>query len=113
MNIITNTIIEPLNKYFSTLNKLGCYNYDDTHKLIIISFLEELLTQSWCAFITDKDYNVIINAFYCLINNSELVDFPSYPSYNSLIRKDVLGKLSLTEDSEFRIVEDTILRSKT
>lgn len=68
---------EAFTRYFNILSKLGYMNYSDVNKLLVISFIEELLTGDLSSFIDEKDYRSIINVIYCISNNTCLLDLPS------------------------------------
>lgn len=59
MDDITNIAEEALKRYFNALSKLGYKNYDDVSKLLVLLFIEELLTSEFSFYITESDYKSI------------------------------------------------------
>lgn len=104
MDNITKITEKTLTKYFNVLSKLGYKSYNDVNKLLVLSFIEELLTSELSFFITEGDYRSITNAVYCLMGNNCLISLPSYPTWDNLIH-------STNIDVRYRISEDSILRN--
>lgn len=62
----TKETLEALNRYFTTLSAIGYKDYCSVTKLLIMSFLEELLTGYMAPLITEEDYHTIMNSINCL-----------------------------------------------
>lgn len=99
---ITNDVFKAVNRYFHTLSNLGYKKDKEVFSLIIYLFLEELLCGSWSQFITEKDYNAIDRALYCLYGTSCMILYPDY-------KKAHIEAIKSMPD-EYRISEDVILR---
>lgn len=99
---VTNDVLNVLNRYFHTLSVLGYKKDKDVYNLIVYLFLEELLCGSMSQFITEKDYNIIDKALYCLYGTSCMMPYPDY-------KKTYLDVVKSAPD-EYRISEDGILR---
>lgn len=108
---ITNISKEALTRYFNILSTLGYKNYKEVDKLIVLLFIEELLTSELSYFINEQDYKTISNIIACLEGSSCMIDIPLYETYDSLIHKD-LRELTyrITEDSILRYTENNLLR---
>lgn len=107
MDNITNIAEESLIRYFNALSKLGYKNYDDVYKLLVLLFIEELLTSEFSFYITEEDYKSITNALYCIMGNNCLINLPSYTTWDSLFHDN----LNYLEYIRFRITEDSIIRN--
>ena len=106
MEEVTNITENTVNRYFNSLSKLGYRNYTDVYKIIILTFLEELLDYDFFGFVSEEDYNAIMKAIYCLADNTCTIEFPSYATYDSIFRKsDVDLTPRVTEDGIFRTSE--------
>lgn len=106
MEEVTNLTENTINRYFNSLSKLGYKNYTDVYKIIILTFLEELLGYDFFGFVSEEDYNVIMKAIYCLADNTCIIEFPSYATYDSIFRKsDIDLTPRITEDGIFRTSE--------
>nr|DAG91959.1 MAG TPA: hypothetical protein [Crassvirales sp.] len=116
MDDITNIAEEALKRYFNALSKLGYKNYNDVSKLLVLLFIEELLTSEFSFYITESDYKSITNALYCIMGNNCLIDLPSYATYDSLFHYNSnyleYIKCRITEDSIIRSTEDSNIRIK-
>ena len=66
MDKLTSLSINYLDTYFHTLSVLGYKDYNSVYKLLILLFIEELLTGEFSIFINEKDYRNITNLLYCL-----------------------------------------------
>lgn len=104
MEEVTNITENTINRYFNSLSKLGYKNYTDVYKIIILTFLEELLGYDFFEFVSEEDYTAIMQAIYCLAGNTCIIEFPSYATYDSIFRK---SDVDLTP----RITEGGILRT--
>lgn len=97
---IANNAIE---RYFNSLSKFGYKKYSDVNKLLVLLFIEELLTGELSFFINECDYRSIINVLYCIFGSTCLIDLPSFDVYDNIYHKD---NTKLT----YRITEDWLLR---
>ena len=52
MEEVTNITENTVNRYFNSLSKLGYRNYTDVYKIIILTFLEELLDYDFFGFVS-------------------------------------------------------------
>lgn len=116
MDNITNVTSDALKNYFNTLSKLGYKNYNDVSKLIVLLFIEELLTSELSSYVTENDYRSIINASYCIMSNNCLINFPSYTTWDSLFHNDPnylqYIRYRTTEGSVIRITEDSRIKAE-
>lgn len=107
MDNVTNTANEALRRYFNALSKLGYKNYSDVAKLLVLLFIEELLTSEFSFYVTEEDYRSITNALYCIMGNNCLIDLPSYTTYDSLFHDNP----NYLEYIRYRITEDSTIRN--
>lgn len=110
---ITKIVSKGINNYYDSLSILGYRPQSDIDKLIVLMFIEEVLTQDMRIFVTEEDYKVIDKALNCLYGDC-LVPFPQYKA----------GKLSsftdggivsprITEGSNIRVTEDNNVRFRS
>lgn len=107
MDNITNIANEAIKRYFNALYKLGYKNYNDVAKLLVLLFIEELLTSEFSFYITEEDYKSITNVIYCIMGNNCLIDLPSYATWDSLFHNNP----SYLDSIRYRITEDSILKN--
>ena len=63
---LTNKVFESLDRYFYILSKRGYNNYCEVNKLLIVSFIEELLTGAMASMVTEEDYDIVTKVINCL-----------------------------------------------
>lgn len=106
---ISNDVYTSLKKYFCTLTHLGYKPYNEVEKLLILCFIEELLTGDMAFFITEEDYNNIDKALNCIYGSCMI----SYPNYKKAVDKPVrkvYEQYRVTESNILRETEDNFLR---
>ena len=94
---ITNITNEALRRYFKSLATFGYMKYSEVDKLIVLSFIEELMTGPLSIYITEEDYKVLLNALECLYGSTCLIDFPSYNVYDNIIH-EIRKEFNFVED---------------
>ena len=107
MDNVTNIANEALRRYFNALSKLGYKDYNDVAKLLVLLFVEELLTSEFSFYVTEEDYRSITNALYCIMGNNCLIDLPSYTTYDSIFHDNP----NYLEYIRYRITEDSTIRN--
>lgn len=111
MDKLTSLSVDSLNRYFHTLSVLGYKNYNSVYRLLILLFIEELLTGELSIFINEDDYRVIINLLYCLYGSDCMIGFPSYNNMDSLIHPNKTPLIPrITETQIIRISENDLMR---
>lgn len=81
---ITRKALNSVDNYFNTLAQFGYKKQLDVDKLLILLFIEELLTEEMRFFVTEEDYRSIDNALNCLYGSSCLIPYPQYINDDSL-----------------------------
>lgn len=107
MDNISDIVSKAYERYFSTLSKTGYVAYSEVSKLLYLTLTEELLTGYMSKYITEKDYNSIVNTIYCVLGNTCMANLPNYNTWDSLNHENK-NINSLT----YRVTEDTILRNR-
>lgn len=111
---LTNLTLDSIIKYFNIVSKLGYKEYNDVYKVLILIFIEELLTSDFSYFINEKDYKTISNSINCLLGSSCLINMPLYNTYDSLLHEKKFDLITrITEDYLIRITEDNVVRIKS
>lgn len=114
MDAITNISFKALKRYFHSLSVLGYRNYADVNKMLILLYIEEILTGEMALYITEEDLRVISNALNCLYGSTCLIDYPCIPNDDDIIhpiRGNIIPRI--TEDYILRTSEDDIIKIKT
>lgn len=109
---ITEDAYNTINKYFSVLSHTGYKSYSEVNKIIILLFIEELLSGPLSRFITEKDYNIIDNILYCLYDSC-IILFPNNKRSPDSIVDRVTDKHRITETNILRHTEEAKLRAKS
>lgn len=109
---LANEVYDSINNYFSVLTHIGYKPYSDVYKLLLFSFIEELLYGPMSQYVTDDDYRAINEAIYCLYGSC-MISFPDYKrSFDSVINR-MPDKYRITETGVLRETEDYELRVKS
>lgn len=103
-----------LDRYFKALEQFGYKKDTDVYKLLVLVFIEEMLSGELRHFITEEDYRVIDKALTCLYGTSCLIPWPVYSSGGGGIAGaiDKTTMLRYTEDTLTRVTENGVLRYK-
>lgn len=112
---ILNQIADSVGIYFNALTQFGYKKQEDVNKLLVYSFIGEMLTEDMRSFITEDDYRLIEQALSCLYGSSCLLPYPKYPNEDSLfghLEREGLIIPRITEDSNIRFTEDDRVRFK-
>lgn len=75
--------------YFEALGKLGYYKQGDIDKLLVLIYLNTLLTDDYRGYITDEDYAAIERALNCLYGTSCLIPYPEFRKMSNLKLGDI------------------------
>lgn len=67
-----------LTKYFNHLTNVGYFKQSEVNKLIILTFLQEMVEGSFEDLLTLEDFGNINKVLYCLFGNSCMTPYPSY-----------------------------------
>lgn len=109
---LTNEVYSSVNKYFLSLSHLGYKPDREVDKLLVFTFIEELLYGPLSQFITEEDYKSINNSVYCLYGSC-MIPFPDYKRNPDSIVNRMLNEYRITETSGLRGTEDYELRIKS
>ena len=113
MDAITNISFEALQRYFHTLSVLGYKSYNDVGKMLLLLYIEEILTGEMSFYVTEEDLRTISDALNCLYGSTCLIDYPCIPNNNDIIhpiRGNIIPRI--TEDCILRTSEDDIIKIK-
>jgi hypothetical protein len=105
----TNEVYDAINRYFSLLKHTGYKPYKQVDNLLVMVFIEELLEGPLSQYITEKDYNSIVNSLYCLYGTC-MIPFPDYKKAIDEVLAKSPDKYRATEDGAFRVSETIGLR---
>ena len=112
---IINDVFNSVGTYFNALTQFGYKKQGDVDKLLVYSFIEEMLTGEMRFFVTEAHYRLIEQALSCLYGSSCLIPYPQYANDDYLFGHIEGGGLispRITEDSNIRFTEDDRVRFK-
>lgn len=109
---LTNDVYNSVNSYFSVLTHVGYKAYTEVDKLIIYCFLEELLSGPMAYYVTEEDYNIIMNSIECLYGTC-LIPYPDYRRGVDDTVNSVVEQYRITESGVLRGTENSELRVKS
>ena len=96
-------IYNSLLHYFSALCKTGYYKQGDVNKLIVLIYLNTLLTEDFRGYVSEEDYATIEKALNCLYGTSCLIPYPEYKKMGNLKLGDLTElaqRVKTLEDTE-------------
>lgn len=105
---MVNQLYNSLEKYFNVISRTGYKSYDQVLNLIVLIFIEELMTGPLSYYITEEDYKHISNAMYCMYGTC-LIPYPTYKIGMEPI-KSKSYKYRITEDNNIRQTTESLLR---
>ena len=82
-------IYNSLSHYFSALCKLGHYKQGDVNKLIVLIYLNTLLSENFRGHVNGDDYATIERALNCLYGTSCLIPYPEFKKMGNLKLGDI------------------------
>ena len=104
MEELTKIAEEALNRYFIALSQFGYKKDSELESLLVLLFIEDTVLDTLSEFVTESDYNIILQALECLYGSNCMIDFPEYANYDSLIHKyNVYLIPRITEDATLRV----------
>lgn len=69
-----------LHRYFTRLSNVGYMKQKDVDILLVYTFMVRMLLYDFHGLVSERDYNEIRKALYCLYGRNCLIDFPDYCS---------------------------------
>lgn len=109
---LANEVFNSLDKYFCTLPYTGYKSDNEVNKLLVFTFIEELLYGPLSQYITEEDYTYIIDAMYCLYGSC-LIPFPEYKKGYTPIISRMLDEFRVTNKEVLRNINNSELRVKS
>lgn len=94
--------------YFTALSKLGYYKQGDVDKLLVLIYINTLLSDDYRGHISDEDYAAIERALNCLYGTSCLIPYPEFKKMGNL----KLGDLTELAQRVKNIENTKVIKSK-
>lgn len=117
---IPEQLMQTIDNYYNILEQTGYYNYSSVCKILVLSFIDDLLNTEFNSFISEDDYKLIADILNCFTSFDCLIPYSEFTEYtnvtNSSIDKNdnpsVLASYSnrITEDYNLRIAQDSSFR---
>lgn len=105
MESYSNVLAQSLERYFKTIKHYGHYKDLGITKLLILIYVNELLSDYYNIPIIDSEYEIIQKALLCLFGSECIIPYPYYINYNE---GPLFGQWLNT--SSYRIDESSTLR---
>lgn len=106
MDNITKLLGTALDRYFSSLATLGYISDKEVESLLVLIYIQELLSNLHTITLQECQYRIILNALYCLMGRNCMIDFTELTDMNTYfgnIYNPFYAKVS--EESILRDVE--------
>ena len=117
---IPEQLMQTIDNYYNILEQTGYYNYSSVCKILVLSFIDDLLNTEFNSFISEDDYKLIADILNCFTSSDCLIPYSEFTEYtnvtNSSVDKNdnpsVLASYSnrITEDYNLRIAQDSSFR---
>lgn len=117
---IPEQLMQTIDNYYNILEQTGYYNYSSVCKILVLSFIDDLLNTEFNSFIYEDDYKLIADILNCFTSSDCLIPYSEFTEYtnatNSSIDKNdnpsVLASYSnrITEDYNLRIAQYSSFR---
>lgn len=117
---IPEQLMQTIDNYYNILEQTGYYNYSSVCKILVLSFIDDLLNTEFNSFISEDDYKLIADILNCFTSSDCLIPYSEFTEYtnatNSSIDKNdnpsILASYSnrITEDYNLRITQDSSFR---
>lgn len=95
---INNLVSESLNRYFDTLKYSGYIKYKDVYKLVVSTFILDILDGEFGDLISEEDYKAMDNVLHCFYGSSCLIPYPTYKQ-NTVISKEYMSSIPFIDDA--------------
>ena len=76
--VMDEIVYDSLAKYFHLLEKTGTASFQDTAKVLILSFYRDFLYEDYEGVITAEECRLISRALDCLLGTTCLIPYPDY-----------------------------------
>lgn len=103
MGAILKLAFEAIKRYFHSLSVFGYRKYSDVDKMLLLLYIEEILSGNMSYYITNADLMVINSALNCLYDSTCLIDHLCNPTDNGLGYYPQDATLRVTEDGNYRV----------
>lgn len=107
--LITKQALKSLDSYFNHLSMTGYMSYDKVGKLLSLLMVDMFLNSEFRAYITEDDYKIIGDFFYCISGNCLIpyVQFMNNPTSLGTILPDPnrMNYFRNSEDQRLRYTE--------
>ena len=113
LDYLTKEVAGAVDRYMFVLSHVGYKSYCAVDKLLVYSFIEEILNK-FSTVVTEDDYNLMAKTLNCLYGSC-MIPFPYYvestiePEEAPLFYYDYFR---LSEDNNLRVTENNDLRLK-
>ena len=101
---------QALERYFSVLEKVGYVKQKDVDKLVLLTFLQDII-EHYSYYITEDDYNMINSIIVCLYGSSCLIPFAQYQKISEPVDNYILSiPIRISEDYTIRHSQEEVER---
>lgn len=77
MNDILQSLERGFEKYYNTLSKLGYVSIDNVYKLVIVTWINDVLAGRYDMMVSEEQYRILENIYSCF-EGSCLIPYGSY-----------------------------------
>lgn len=108
---VINFTSDTLDRYFSSLELTGQVLWDTTKKLLVLVFIEEMMSNPFIIYYTTNEDDIARqNALNCLYGTSCIIKYPKCEGNTPMYVFNALEYPRITEDDILRHTEDGLTR---
>lgn len=110
MNNITNALADGFEKYYNTVSKLGYVDINAIDKLIVATWINDVLMGRYDIIVTEQQYKILENLYMCM-EGSCFVPYSHYCRTATVNKRFDRDYIRTTENDLERLLQSGNLRT--
>ena len=108
---ISNLTLDSIKRYYKVLAKKGSVGTPDLYKLLVLSFIEDLLMEDCYTTLTEEEYSFVLGVINCISKNTCLVQYTQVSLHTEPIRHFLFNiPIEITEGNVIKLSESDVVR---
>lgn len=109
--MINQNLYNSIKTYFDVLSKTGNFKEGNTYKLVLLSFISDVLESNCDTLIGEEDYNKLLTLYSEISNSNCLFDYPTFRTKIESNKVDINRVFRITEEGILRFTQSDLLRT--
>lgn len=111
MDNLTNIVSQSLINYYDLLSNYGYFKMKEVYKLLVLSYIEDLLTSDLVYKISEEDYRYIMQSVNCLLGTNCLLPMPIKKTQDDITHTIKTAYIPLIhEQNKFELFENASIK---